>query len=512
MKCKNLMLVLILILYSVMGFTQNVNQLKTTAYQLSEQGDYKLAIDLYHKVLNLEPNDFESQYELGKLYYKTEKYSNAARLLNPIYFNDKKNKELIDMIGKSYMLSGKLYLAVKFYIVALENIPNNIPIYFQLAKAHSWKGDMHSAINVYKKILELDNTYSEAWQGIGKMYYWLGNPYSAAKNYRKAISLDPSNKVLIKEYNEVEKSMTFQTYGKWSFINEKERHYDIDAIVQKYGVSKILSDNLKLSANFLLDYSNKRYSDSDLGKTKKTFNNAFVNVDYSTGNSKFKLYTGYTFTDKKLSSYGLSWNQIIRTNYLEFSNTITGGYDYYYYWNEVGEHSINEEFSVKYQNVKLALNGKLGMVDSLLIYDTALDKSEVGFNSVKGYGGSLSYEIMSKPKVNIAANYSYLDYKYKSKLYYTPAGRQLYGLSTSIYYPMNHFYFYGSFGYNLGSEYYYDFNSSKLETVYIDVDNWSADFEVGYELNTFSISLGASRFYNPYYASFNSYLTSRLYF
>jgi hypothetical protein len=306
--------------------------------------------------------------------------------------------------------------------------------------------------------------------------------------------------------------MTFQTFGKFNLVNEEEQYYGINAITQKYGVSKIINDKLKISAHFLLDHSNKTLTDSVSSKTKKVYNNISMIMNYALGNSNFKLYSGYTLSDKKLSSYGLNWKYIYRYHSLEMTFALLGGYDYYYYWNEVGEHSIRSEFAIKYNKLKLALNLKRGVVDSLSIFDIQNNELRVDLNYNKGYSGSLSYEILSKPKIKVSANYSFLDYKYKSRLYYAPSGRSLYGLSTSIYYPINHFYFYGSFGYNIGSEYYYNTSGDDFEQVYIDVDNWSAAVELGYELNRISFSLGASRFYNPYYANINALLTTRIYF
>jgi len=512
MKQKKLLLVLLLGISSAIGFSQNIAQLKEEAYQAQSNQNYKIAIQKYKQALDINPNDSQIHLALGKLYYKLENYPKATYFLNRVYVKDRKNEELIDLIGNSYLFSGKLYGAVNFYLAALEQLPENIKIYFQLAKAYSWKGQMKKAIEIYKKILELDNTYAEAWQGIGKMYYWMGKSYSSAKNYQKAISLDPTNIVLQKEYAKVKKTMTFQTFGKWSLINENERHYDISAITQKYGVSKIITDNLQISANFLADHSNKILNQQESNKIKKIYTNAFVNIDYALGDSRFKLYSGYTFSDKKMSSYGLKWKYTYRIKSFEISNELAGGYDYFYYWNNVGEHAISDNFTVKYNRLKLILNAKHGLVDSLMIFDEKKDEVRVDFNHSKGGGASLSYEIMSKPKLEVSAHYSYFDYRYKSKLYYTPSGRNLYGLSTSLFYPVNNFYFYGSFGYNLGSEYYFDITNDKLEPVYIDVDNWSANAEVGYELNTVSFSLGASRFFNPYYANFDGYFTARLYF
>jgi hypothetical protein len=83
-------------------------------------------------------------------------------------------------------------------------------------------------------------------------------------------------------------------------------------------------------------------------------------------------------------------------------------------------------------------------------------------------------------------------------------GRHLYGPSLSIYYPAGNFYIYANGAYNIGSEYYYEMIDNQLETNYIDVTNWSANIEAGYQLNQWEFSIGSSKFYNPFYQNFTA--------
>lgn len=41
----------------------------------------------------------------------------------------------------------------------------------------------------------------------------------------------------------------------------------------------------------------------------------------------------------------------------------------------------------------------------------------------------------------------------------------------------------------------------------LEADNWSASLEAGYNWNVFSLSAGASRFYNPYYQNFVGFIS-----
>jgi len=45
---------------------------------------------------------------------------------------------------------------------------------------------------------------------------------------------------------------------------------------------------------------------------------------------------------------------------------------------------------------------------------------------------------------------------------------------------------------------------NQLETNYIDVTNWSANIEAGYQLKQWEFSIGSSKFYNPFYQNFTA--------
>jgi hypothetical protein len=135
-------------------------------------------------------------------------------------------------------------------------------------------------------------------------------------------------------------------------------------------------------------------------------------------------------------------------------------------------------------------------------------------NPYTSYGASLAYKVLSRPVIKASLNYSFLDYTYRSPLYYTPFERNLAGGSASVYYDVKHFYFYGSFSYNFGTEIYYEQrgNSDNFDKVKLDVDNWSAGIEMGYQRDPFSVSVGGSNFYNPFYRTITAFLAFKVLF
>lgn len=512
MKFKNMMqkrvlLILTLVITYTIANAQDTEQWRQKGYEAKENGNYETAISYYSKILEAQPEDYDAGLALARLYQQTEKYKNAEKLFMKIFINDSTDVEALTGLGDVYLMTDKLDKSIAMYQKAISFLHNDVSLYLQLAKAYSWQGKLQKAIDTYNSILKIDNTYSEAYQGIGKMYYWMEKPNSALKYYEKAIALDPAELPIRKEYNQIKMGLKYQLSAKLSLINEKEESYNIDAITQHYGVSKRINDYLNVSVGFLLDYSNRDVTNTNIGDTTRLYDNTFAKISYLSQHHKIDIFTGYTVADSKLSSYGFAWRSNYTIGNFDITNTLFGGYDYFYYWNQVGQTRVQDELNLKYRKIKLSLNTAYGVVDKKPILDVPNDRYEEDVNPHTGYGATLSYKILSLPKIIVGASYSYLNYDYKSQYYYSPMGRNLYGPSLSIYYPLHNFYFYANAAYNIGSEYYYESINNEILTNYIDVTNWSIGVEAGYNLNNWKFSVGSSKFYNPFYENFTAYLS-----
>ena len=503
---KKLLIIIILGLFgNLCG--QNIDQWRDMGYKAKLKGDYQTAIKYYSKILKIKPEDYDAKLALARLYFKTEQYGKTEKMFRTILNNDSTDVEALKGLGDVCLMTDRLKQSISFYKRGLHFLPNYIPIYFKLAKAYSWDGELDKAIETYKKILNLDNTYSEAWQGIGKMYYWMEKPETALSYYRKAIKLDPTNEEILNEFHDIQENLKFQLNSKFNYVNERESSYNIDAFIQKYIISKRVNNFFNFSMGFLLDHSNRDFSNTTIGDTVRWYDNIFLKFSYISQYHKLDIYSGYTSVDNKFSSYGLAWKMDFSLNNFDVKNTFNGGYDYFYYWNQVGQYILEDNANIKYGKIKFTFNVSYGLIDSMEIADVPNNRYEKDINPHFGYGLSFSYIIFNMPKIEVGVNYSYLNFKYKSHYYYSPMGRVLYGPYLMLYYHVNDFYIYGNFSYNPGSEYYYDSNNNNLQKNYVDVTNWSAEFETGYDYKNFSISLGSSRFYNPFYANFVSYFS-----
>lgn len=464
--------VLMLIAYSLSGQSDEVEKWRLLGWQAKTGNEPDSAIIYYRRIYDADPGDYDAKLALGRLYALTEDYRTAVMFFDEIYREDSTDIEALLGLGACYGILGSLDRAVDYY----------------------------------RQVIRIDDTFSEAWAGLGKMYFWMGKPKTALGFYEKALELDPGNEEIIKEYHLVKTELDYALTLSFGPVQEKEENYRINALISKVGFEKRINDQFHILASFLLDYSNRDYT-ADESDTTRWYSNTWVKGSWITRHHKVSAFSGYSMADNKLSAYGLNWKLNYEIGKVNIANSVNGGYDYFYYWNKVGGTSINDEIQLSYRFLKFSAGYTIGMIDAVTVY---LSDGSTGIkqNPYQSYSLSLMCKVLKRPDIRIGIQNSYLDYQYKSPLYYSPFGRVLTGASASVYYSLHNMFIYSSFTYNIGTEY----TRERKKDEKLNVDNWSANLELGYELYPFSFSIGGSNFYNPYYQNLTGFIALKILF
>jgi tetratricopeptide (TPR) repeat protein len=462
------------LLFILSSFGQNgeIENWRQLGYTAKIDKDFPAAIEYYQKILDADSADYDAKLALARLFVITEDYNTALLFFEGIYRDDSTDVEALIGMGECYSL----------------------------------KGDLEQAIEFYRDIMRIDDTYSEAWAGIGKMYYWMGKPKTSIVFYEKALELDPGNEDIKKEMQAVQSELDYALSVNFGPVNEREENYEINAMISKVSFEKRIDDHFHIQANFLLDYSNRDYTDN-IGDTTRWYDNIWIKGSWISEHHTISLWSGYSNADNKLTSYGLNWKLNYTAGKVSMKNSLNAGYDYFYYWNKVGGKAVTDEALVSYGFIGLNARYIYGMIDPVTVYISD-DSSGIHQNPYHSYGISLIFKIIKRPDIRIGLNYSYLNYEYKSPLYYSPFNRNLTGASASVYYDFFKFYVYGSFSYNIGTEY----NLERDKDDKINVDNWSTNIELGYNFYPFSFSIGGSNFYNPYYQNITGFIAVKMLF
>jgi tetratricopeptide (TPR) repeat protein len=505
---KRLVLFSVSFIFSISLFGQidEIENWRSQGFQAKTEKDYATSIIFYQKILEADATDYDAKLALARLYILTEDYHQSIIIFNEIFSNDSTDVEAMNGLGECYGLAGNDKKSIYYYELALSFLPGDVQQYFYLARAYGNGGMLDQAIEVYQEINRVDSTYSEAWAGIGKMVYWQGKPKTSVGFYEKALSLDPENEEILEELQTVKRELDYGLSVNFGPVNEKEESYEITALISKIGFEKRMGDHFQVQASYLLDYSNRDYT-SNTYDTTRWYSNVWAKGSWISEHHLVSAFGGYSNTDNKISAYGANWRLNYTAGPVTVKNSLNAGYDYFYYWNKVGKKSVSDEMQLSYRFLGFNAGYTYGMIDPVAVYN-ANGMSEVLSNPYQAYNLSLIFKVLKRPDIQIGLNHSYLDYKYKSSLYYSPFGRTLTGASASVYYSIARLYIYSSFSYNIGQEY----SEGKKKNEKIDVDNWSSNIELGYNHQQFSFSVGASNFYNPYYQNLTGYMAIKILF
>lgn len=517
MKYAKVLILLFFLSVELFAQDKSIEYWRELGFEAKQAGNIESSLKNYNKILEIDSEDYDAKLAIANLHYSSQDYEKSLEYYKLIYQIDEKDVEALNGFGRCYYKLGELDQSIFYFRKAIEYLPTYVQQYFDLAQMYIEKGELDSARNVYSEILELDNTYAEAWAGIGKMHYWQNSPKTALKYYEEALKLDPENRVHQKEYQQVTGELAYRPTATFSYMNETEDTYEINAFVQKYGVSKRIDDHFSFSVNFLLDKSNRAYLDHS-ADTVRWFDNTWIKASWITSNNTVSIYTGASVSDSRITSYGLNWISSFRISELRFKNNLSLGYDYFYYWNKVGKDFISNSLNARYKKFILNVSGMYGVIRENIIADYYADKFEMDENPHRGYGVSLGYQLFKIPRVIVSLGHSYLDFDYRAPLYYTPYDRTLNGVSLSAYYSLNDFYVYSDLEYNLGREAYYEEVESgqgqgaqqgtTFNKVYLEnINTWSASFELGYSIKKIILSVGGAHFENPFYQSTNIFLS-----
>lgn len=268
---------------------------------------------------------------------------------------------------------------------------------------------------------------------------------------------------------------------KAGYLEEAEELYSNRSIYQKISAGKSFSKLFRLDISSHIEYSKREQV--DVPDRERWFDNAKLVASFDPNDfNHIETFGSASISDTTVTSYGGKYRAIVEFGDFILENTLEGGYDYFYYWNMVGQDYISETADLSYWEMKLGLSYFYGNVRNNYIegYDIK------GRNPNEMLNAGLSIDVLHNPRVNVGIYYQMRNFKYYSPLYYSPQDRRIYGTGAYFFDTYGRFYTY------LGA-------GAKLDNN--DTFVWLADAEFGYENNGFSASLGAGRYDDPYYSN-----------
>ena len=241
------------------------------AYQNHKKKFFKIAENLYKKVLKSNPDHFRSIFYLGTLLGQTQRFELAKPLLhkaiqiNPNYAAAHNNlgailKELgeyqktisccqkaiqinpnyadaYNNIGAALKELGEYQDAINYCEKAIQIQPNLENAYINLGLVFQELGEIHKAINCYQKLSKIQPNPGNAHYNLGRLYVTLGDIQKAINCYQESLRYEPENLFYYYHLSDLKKEILNSSLKK-----------KIDKIMKKNNLTR---KNLAY-ANFLL--------------------------------------------------------------------------------------------------------------------------------------------------------------------------------------------------------------------------------------------------------------------
>jgi predicted O-linked N-acetylglucosamine transferase (SPINDLY family) len=173
--------------------TLTVEQAIELAIQHHNAGQLSQAEDIYHQVLQVQPNNIDALHLLGLIAAHLKHYESAIELIQKAIRINPTVPKFYHSLGKIFSEQGQLPEAIACYQRALALNPKDAEIYYYLGNALMAQGNYTEAAKCHQQAITLNSNLAEAHNGLGNVRRYQGQLEEAIKCYQRALTLHPQD-------------------------------------------------------------------------------------------------------------------------------------------------------------------------------------------------------------------------------------------------------------------------------------------------------------------------------
>ena len=182
-----------------------IKDLYNKAVEENINGSVEKSEELYKELISKDNDFFLARYNLAKIYFDKESYTQSQELLSTLITDIENKKEEVSdkrLILLSRNLLGLVCLLKDLYDKAEEQFNEIIKIdpefyeaYYNLGTTFEKEKNINRAILNFKKAVELNPNYALAYYHLGTLSLILKNKKDAIFNFEKVFSLSPESNI-----------------------------------------------------------------------------------------------------------------------------------------------------------------------------------------------------------------------------------------------------------------------------------------------------------------------------
>lgn len=153
---------------------------------------YSKALQQFKKVIERNPAFYKPYYGIGVIYYLQGQYRQAIRNFKTALKINPNHDRSLYYLGRVYVRLDSIPKALEYLDRASKLNPNYAPVQYYKGIANMKRGWYKTAVAAFKKALQLDPQNYRVHNALGECYYRLQRFDDSIYEYRKAIELHPA--------------------------------------------------------------------------------------------------------------------------------------------------------------------------------------------------------------------------------------------------------------------------------------------------------------------------------
>ncbi|MCH9643760.1 MAG: tetratricopeptide repeat protein [Gammaproteobacteria bacterium] len=160
---------------------------------LHQQGRLSEALQLYHEILEDDPNQADTAHIIAILHAQKQEYDKALQFTNVAIELQPRNATFHNTLGNIYAAQQNQEQSISAYEKAIELNPRYAIAYNNLANRLYHQGKHDAAEKAYQKALEIDSQYIDAHYNLALLYANQNKHAEAIKHFRTILKLQPQH-------------------------------------------------------------------------------------------------------------------------------------------------------------------------------------------------------------------------------------------------------------------------------------------------------------------------------
>ena len=161
---------------------------------LVRAGDYERALPELEEYVRTDPSSTQALYQLGYVYYRTHKLSDAVKVLSQCLSRDPRHADAHRILGFVLTALHRLDLAEREFTRAVELKPDSAESHYALGRLYYERGSYSDAAASFRRAVAILPSYMKAHQSLGLASEALNEIEVAQRHLTRAVELNDADR------------------------------------------------------------------------------------------------------------------------------------------------------------------------------------------------------------------------------------------------------------------------------------------------------------------------------